>query len=62
MRHPLATVAAGVAGSGLLAAVLVAQNAEVRPAQRLRSRVESVLVDVYPTRDGRAPGSRRTAG
>jgi VWFA-related protein len=38
----------------VLAPMLVPQEAQVRPAQRLRSRVESVLVDVYPTRDGRA--------
>jgi VWFA-related protein len=33
---------------------LAAQDAPLRQTQRLRTRVESVLVDVYPTRDGRA--------
>ena len=37
-----------------LTSVLAAQEAPARQTQRLRSRVESVLVDVYPTRDGRA--------
>jgi len=33
---------------------LAAQDVPLRQTQRLRTRVESVLVDVYPTRDGRA--------
>ena len=37
-----------------LTSVLAAQEAPARQTQRLRSRVESVLVDVYPTRDGRS--------
>ena len=44
----------GLSIAATLTAGVVAQDAQPRPAQRLRSRVESVLVDVYPTRDGRA--------
>ena len=40
----------------MLAASLAAQDAPARQSQRLRTRVESVLVDVYPTKDGRAVG------
>jgi len=40
----------------MLAAGLAAQDAAPRQTLRLRSRVDSVLVDVYPTRDGRAVG------
>jgi len=51
LRAPAA--AWGLSIAAVLMAGLFAEEAPARQ-QRLRSRVESVLVDVYPTRDGRA--------